>query len=142
MGLFDVLAKPLGVIGLGLVGYDCHVTGAIRSSVNAKEIKTNSLEKQYMEELSMASPSSVRRNVKRGLFRFNADENISPFFNGLSGYIKGFGSMLVHNIIPLGLAAGALLTKKPISKFFGIGLLAYGGVFLAQEIFGIGKTEY
>lgn len=142
MGIFNLLAKPLGVIGLGLVGYDCHVSGAIRSSANAQEFKAQSLERNYLDDMSLASPSIVRSRVKQGLFRFNLDENISPFFNGISGYLKGFGSMLVHNLVPLGLAAGALLTKKPVSKYFGIGLLAYGGIFLAQEIFGIGKSRY
>jgi len=38
------------------------------------------------------------------------------------------------------LVAGTILGGKGIfSKFCGAGLLAYGGIFLAQEMFGIGK---
>lgn len=141
MGIFNLLAKPLGVIGLGLVGYDCHVSGALRSTANAQEYKAQSLESNYLDNMSMASPSIVRQKIKQGLFRFNVDENFSPFFNGISGYLKGFGSMLAHNLIPLGLSVGALFGKGA-SKYFGAGLLLYGGIFLAQEIFGIGKPKY
>jgi len=69
------------------------------------------------------------------------DENLSGFFTGIGGYVKGFTSMLVTNIVPAALSVGAILTKGLASKLCGAGLLAYGGIFLAQEIFGIGKEK-
>lgn len=141
MTLANFATKTLGVIGLGLVAYDSHVRGAAESHEYAKKIKADSITKHYLDELSLENPSMVREEVKKQIFNYRLDENFSSFFTGIAGYCKGFGEMLVKNVVPFGLSVGTVLTKGIVSKLFGAGLLAYGGVFLAQEIFGIGKTE-
>lgn len=135
----DILTKAAGIIGLGLVGYDSHKTAMFNSAMSTKEIKSNSLTRHYMEDLSIDSPSVVKNRVREGLFRFNLEENISGFFTSIAGYIKGFATMLMHNIIPTGLALGAII-KNPVSKYCAIGLVAFGGMCLFQEIFGTGKA--
>ena len=140
-GISNILVKTAGAIGLGLVAYDSHVAGKIEAAAYPKECKANGLVKDHMDYMTMDSPSIVKQKVKKGVLDFKTDENISTFFHGIEGYFKGFGNMLVGNIVPLALATGTVLTKGVVSKVFGAGLLAYGGMFLLQEVLGIGKDE-
>lgn len=133
-----MLTKAAGIIGLGLVGYDIHKTGIHHANMNMNEIKASSLSKQYMEELATDSPSVLKQELRHKLFHFNLEENISGVFTSFMGYLKGVEEMVVHNAIPAVLAVGALI-KNPLSKYCALGLLGYGGLVLAQEIFGIGK---
>lgn len=141
----NIATKTLGVIGLGLVAYDSHIRGSEESHEFAKKIKADSITKHYLDEMSLENPSVVREEVKKQIFNYRLDENFSSFFTGIAGYCKGFTEMLVKNVIPFGLAVGTFIGSKGIrggiSKCCGLGLLVYGGIFLAQEIFGIGKTN-
>lgn len=95
-----------------------------------------------MEDQKLENPSAVKNALKKHIFNFNLDENLSGFFNSLAGYAKGFSHMVVSNVVPLGLSLGTILAPKGlISKTFGAGLLAYGAIFFVQEAFGIGKTH-
>lgn len=147
MTVGNFLAKTAGVVGLGLVAYDSHIAGKYRCDANAKNHKAKDLAENYLDDLSLSSPSIVREEVKKGIFRYNVDENISGFFHGIAGYVKGFGSMLAHNAIPFALAVGALIPtggkagRGMFSKFCGVGLVAYGAMYLAQEFFGIGNKH-
>lgn len=141
MNVSNVLTKTVGVIGLGLIAVDSHAAGTKKAVATEKEHKAGSLSKRYLEDAKLDSPSIVKTHAKKSIFKYFVDENLSGFFVAIGGYMKGFGDMLVNNVIPFGLAVGTLLTKKAVSKCFGAGLLAYGGIFLIQEIFGIGKSE-
>lgn len=141
MNVSNVVAKTVGVIGLGLIGYDSHCAGKMVASSYTKNTKATSLSERYMDDMKLDSPSTVKAGVKKGLFNFSLDENLSGFFTSIAGYAKGFGTMAVGNFIPVGLSLGAVFTKGLFSKVCGAGLLAYGGIFLAQEIFGIGKHK-
>lgn len=141
MNVTEGLAKTVGVIGLGLVVYDSHKAGKHISGEYAKEKKADSLSEHYLDDLKLDSNSTVKMKAKEGIFRYHLDENLTGFFNGITGYAKGFCDLLVSNAIPFGLSVGTLLTKGLASKVFGAGLLAYGGVFVAQEFLGIGKSE-
>lgn len=139
MGISGILTQAVGIIGLGLVGYDSHKTAMFNSAMTTKEAKSNSLTRNYMEDLSIDSPSVVKQRVREGLFRFNLEENVSGFFTSIFGYVKGFVTMVMHNIIPTALALGALI-KNPASKLCAAGLVLFGGMCLFQEIFGTGKA--
>ena len=140
--ILNVLTKATGAIGLGLVLYDAHNAGKIRSSMEAKYHKTGQLTGRYLDNMTLDKPSIVKQAAKRHIFDFFVHENMSEPYNTTKGYGKGFSGMLTQHILPFGLSLGALLGGKgAFSKFCGAGLLAYGGLFLAQEIFGIGKSE-
>ncbi len=149
MSITNVLAKTAGIIGLGLVAYDSHKVGQHHSVTNANNIKTNNITNRYLEDMKLDSASYVKNGMQKGIFKYSLDENISTFFTGIGGYLEGFGSMLVSNVIPFGLALGAFLggglkghgIGGGVSKFCGIGLLAYGAMALAQGIFNIGKEK-
>jgi len=145
-GTINFITKGVGAVGLGLVLYDAHTLGKIESVATRDDTKAKSLVNNYADNLSLDKPSIVKSNVKKGLFNMNLEENLTGFFTGIGGYVKGFSSMLVSHVIPLTLALGTVLAPKElakgwVSKGFGIGLLAYGGIFLAQELFGIGKSN-
>lgn len=137
----NFIVKGIGVAGAGLVLYDSHVLGKIQSSENQKTVKADGLEKAYANTMTLDSPSIVKSNLKKGIFNMHMEETMSDFFTGITGYVKGFSSMLVYNIVPAALSVGTLATKGTLSKCFGAGLLLYGGITLVQEVFGIGKPS-
>lgn len=136
-----VLAKAAGVAGLGMVAYDAHTSGQIEAPRSQKSLKADNLTEHYLNDMKLESPSKVQSEMKKRIFNFYADENISSFFSNIGGYVKGLSTSVVQNVIPLGLSVGAIFTKGLLSKGFGIGLAAYGGIFLLQEAFGIGKSH-
>lgn len=136
----DILAKGVGIAGLGYVAYDSHLAAKIESGKMQKDIKSDAIENHYLSDMKAENSSIIQSKIKKRVTDFYMDENISDPFTRAGGYIKGFSSMLVNNIVPLGLSVGALVAPKGIvSRMFGVGLLAYGGIFLAQEFLGIGK---
>lgn len=146
----NILTKSLGAAAVGLVVYDAHNAGKIKAPMNEKTRKANRLEERYLDDMKLSSPSVVESAVKKRMFQYSLDENITPTYNNITGYFKGFGSMLVDHAIPLGLALGALLfggikgkgVFGVVSKFCGAGLLVYGGMFLLREAFGVGKAHH
>lgn len=149
MSITNVLAKTAGIIGLGLVAYDSHKVGQYQSATHANNVKANGITNRYLDNVKLDSPSFVENGIQKGVFKYSLDERISTFFTGIGGYVKGFSSMMVSNVIPFGLALGAFLggglkgngIGGKVSKFCGIGLLAYGGIVLAQEVFRIGRDK-
>ena len=139
--LLKIATKTVGVISLAMIGYDSHEAAKIRASAYSKNHKAESLSERYMDDLKLESPSTIRGDVKKGLFRYCMDENLTGFFTSVAGYFDGFGSMLVRNVVPLTLAGGTLVGKGLFSKMCGAGLIAFGGIFLLQEMFGIGKHK-
>lgn len=141
MSIGNVLTKVAGGIGLGLILVDSHHAGKISAHQTEKNHKAHSMSERYLDDMKLDSPSVVKQHVKKGLFNFFMDENLTGFFTSIGGYFNGFTKMMVGNVIPLALSAGTFVGKGLFSKACGVGLLAYGGIFLAQEIFGIGKSK-
>lgn len=138
----NVLTKGLGYGALGLVAYDAHTYGKIESSAHKKHVKTESIEESFMHDMKQETPSIVESKLKHTVFDFKLNENVSGFFTSITGYFNGFGKMLVHNVVPLTLAAGTVLSPKGLlSKAFGAGLLVYGGIYFAQNVLGFGHHE-
>lgn len=137
----NLLTKTIGAIGLGLVGYDSYVAARIQSEDYSKNAKTNWMERSYFDEITLDHPSVVKRNLKKGIFHYTMDENITGFFNGVTGGVKGATAMFLHNWIPTLLALGTFVGKGIFSKGCAAGLVGYGLMVLAQEILGIGKVN-
>lgn len=139
--VLNVLTKATGAAGLGLVLYDAHNAGKIKASMEEKHHKTEQLKDRYMEEMKLDKPSVLKDEAKHHVFNFFLHENMSEPYNVTKGYGKGFLDMLTQHLLPFGLSIGALATRRIVSKFCGAGLLAYGALFLAEEMFGFGKAE-
>ena len=140
--LTTLLIKAGGIVGVGAVLVDAHSSARVHGDMSEKRGKTDSLTASYLNNQRADSPSVIKDGLKKRMFRFEADENVSGIFSQIKGYVSGFASMVVDDIIPLGLSLGAVVCPKGLaSKGFGIGLLAYGGLFVAQEFFGFGKRH-
>lgn len=143
--VLNILAKTAGAISLGLIAYDAHTVGRVKGIAFEKNWKADELNKLHERNLKIDSPSATKLAIRKNIFRVFLDENVTGFFTTLAGYFGGFFSMVIDNIIPFGLALGTFIGSKGprgvISKFCGAGLLAYGGIFLLKEIFGIGKDK-
>lgn len=141
--LLNVLTKTTGAVGLGLVLYDSHNAGKIKASMEEKHHKSDQLKERYMEDMKLDKPSIIKQDAKGRVFRFFVHENMSEPYAVSKGYGKGFLDMLGQHVVPFGLSLGALLFSRNgfMSKFCGAGLVAYGALFLAEEMFGVGKAE-
>jgi len=136
----NILTKAIGVAAVGIIAYDANTAGKIESSSHQKQVKADSMRDAYVNTLSQDSPSIIKSTIKKKYLGLTTDENLSGTFTGIAGYVSGFGTMIVNNVLPLALSAGAII-KNPLSKFFGAGLLAYGGLFIGREVMGIGKPK-
>lgn len=154
MSVTGIIAKSAGIVGLGLIGYDAHKYAKEESSATQKTLKADGLADSYVNTLTLDTPSTVKSKVKNGIFHMHLEENMSDFFNGISGYGKGFFSTLVSYAIPLTLSLGTLMgswknlqnptiaqsAKKLVSKACGAGLIAYGAISLLR-ISGLTKPS-
>lgn len=137
----NILTKAVGTVGLGLVLYDSYTAARIHSEAFSRDAKTEWVTRTYFDDITLDHPSVVKRNMKKGIFHYVMDENLSGFFNGILGGFKGATAMLVHNWVPTVLAAGTFVGKGIFSKCSAVGLVGYGLMVLAQEVFGIGKVN-
>ncbi|MDD3437561.1 MAG: hypothetical protein PHC64_10455 [Candidatus Gastranaerophilales bacterium] len=139
--LGNILIKSIGVIGLGLVAYDSHSSAKYTATMHTGKTQSEDLQKRYFRTLHEGGDSSIKSATKKRVFQYYMDQDITSFFSSVVGYVKGFASTLVNNVVPFGLALGTVLARGIASKLFGAGLLTYGGIFLLQEFFGIGKHK-
>ncbi len=86
----------------------------------------------------LSTPSNTTSKLKRGVFNFEVENNTRHFINSAIGYFKGFGSMLVNSVVPLGLGLGALFGKGKWAKGSAIGLGIYAGVKFFKDVLGFG----
>lgn len=134
--VLNVLTKVTGAAGLGLVLYDAHHYGKTNSHMGELDHKAHQLKGRYMDEMMLDKPSIIKQEAKHKIFNFFVHEKMSEPYVLAKGYGDGFMSMLTQHIVPFGLSIGALVTRGVASKFCGLGLLAYGAMFLAEEIAG------
>lgn len=132
----NVLTKVTGAVGLGMVLYDAHNYGKTNSHMGELDHKAHQLKSRYMEELKLDKPSVIKQEAKHKIFNFFVHEKMSEPYVLAKGYGDGFMSMLTQHIVPFGLSIIALATNGIVSKFCGAGLLAYGALFLAEEVAG------
>ncbi len=132
------LAKGTGLAALGVVGYDAHVIGKIQSDVYSKTKDADACMERFSNTQYLSSPSITTSKLKKSVFALETDSNIRHFINSAIGYFRGFGTMLIDNVIPLGLGLGALFGKGKWSKGSAIGLGIYAGIKLFTDVLGFG----
>lgn len=137
----NILAKGVGIAGLGIVAVDSHHYGKVNSASYQKKVRAEGLSDTYMNTRTLDTPSIVQSKIKDKYMNYRLTENLSDFFTGITGYVKGFASMAVDNVVPLVLSAATIMTKGKVSKALGASLLAYGGLFMAKDVIGIGKPK-
>ena len=140
------VAKTAGFAGLAAIAYDAHKFAKVRAGEAKREAIAGSGLDAYMDSKSLDKPSAIMSKIQD--VRFSAEMNgkmfngVRNFFNSAKGYVKGFAESLVSNVVPLALSAVSIMTKGGVSKAAALGLTAYGGVEVAKNAFGAGKTHY
>lgn len=132
------LIKGTGLAALGIVAYDAHIIGKLQSDVYSKSKDADACIKTYNNTQYLSTPSMTTAGLKNEVHKFEMDSNTRHFFNSAIGYFKGFGSMLVNSVVPLGLGLGALCGKGWIGKGSAIGLGVYAVVKFFKDVLGFG----
>ncbi len=132
------LPKVVGAAALGVVAYDAHIIGKLQADMYAKSKDANALASTYNNTQYLSSPSMTTSKLKDEVNKFEMENNSRHFVNSAVGYFKGFGSMLINSVVPLGLGLGALFAKGKWAKGSAIGLGIYGGFKFFKDILGFG----
>lgn len=135
------LPKAIGLGALGVVAYDAHTIGKIQSDIYAKTKDADACMRTFNNTQFLSSPSITTSKLKNGVNRFEMESNSRHFVNSAIGYFKGFGSMLVNSVIPLGLGLGALFSKGKWAKGSAIGLGIYAGFKFIKDVLGYGHAN-
>lgn len=132
------LTKGAGAAALGVVGYDAHIVGKLQSDTYSKSKDANACMQTYSNTQYLSSPSMTTSALKDKVNDFEMDSNFRHFINSGIGYFKGFGSMLVDSVVPLGLGIGAAFAKGKVAKGSAIGLGIYAGIKFFKDVLGFG----
>lgn len=133
-----IISRGIGLAALGMVAYDAHYLGKVKSDLYASEKDASSTGYYLNNSMYSDSMSKVQERVRTLSFTTELDQIWKRFLNEPIGYIKGFTSMLVNHAIPFALGVGALLAPKTISKVCAGGLGVYGAYQFLKNFFGWG----
>lgn len=133
-----ILTKGAGIAGLGIIAYDAHHIGKVQSDLYASERDASTVGYYLNNTLYNSSMSKFSMKIKEWSYKHALDHTWRRFFNEGIGYVKGFGSMLVDNVVPLLLSIGALAGKGKVAKGSAIGLAVYGGYEFLKNYLGWG----
>ncbi len=135
-----LIAKGIGLGTLGIIGYDAHVVGKLQSEVTAKSADANASADYFNNTMYLDTPSTSKSKLARMVFNMELEQNWRSFFNSSIGYSKGFGSMLVSNVVPFALSMLTLLSKSTVGSWIGAaGSLLYGGYVVCKDVLGFGR---
>lgn len=135
------LIKGTGLAALGIIAYDSHIVGNLQADVYSKSADANACIKRFENTQYLSTPSLTTEKLKRHVFNMETEGNTRNFFNSAIGYFKGFASMLVSNVIPLGMGIGALFGKGKWAKYSAIGLGIYAGIKIIKDVLGFGHSN-
>lgn len=136
------LAKGAGAVALAIVAKDSHTLGKMHSASYARERDAVACRDSFNNTMFLTDPSVTMSKAKKFAFDWQVQDNVRHFVNSAIGYFKGFGSMLVNEVVPLGLGLGAMVSKNnKVAGGFGIGLLAYGAVKVFKDVLGFGHSN-
>ena len=137
-----VVSKLIGATAAGVIIYD----GLRTAAIGADKIKDNNLQDrlvdQYMAATKMDAESVITNNIKKKTFEWQLGWNWPESIANIRGFFMGLGQSLSLNILPMFLAAGAIIGKKRfggLNKICAAGLVALGAKRLVVDIWGIGK---
>ncbi len=136
-----VLKKGIGLATLGYVAYDANYVGKMQADLYASEKDANSTGYYLNNAMYGANMSKTEELIRDKSFRMELDTTWKRFINSGIGYIKGFTTMLIDHVVPLGLGIGTLCGGKITSKASAIGLGIYGTYEFLRTFFGVGTPK-
>ena len=135
------IPKAVGVGTLGIIASDAHHIAKYEADTYATRKDADTT--MYYLHNSMISNGLSRTEgaIKDAAYHMELDQGWRRFFNLGIGYVKSFTSMLVSNVVPLGLGLTALLTKGLPSKIAAGATVLYGLGKGIKAFFGIGNPS-
>jgi hypothetical protein len=140
--------KAAGLAGAGMLLYDAHKEGKRVADYTVKKRNADAALDWFDNTRNLHQPSHINMKLKDKIFNLELQNNVREFFNTGIGYVKGFGSMMLYDVVPWALSAAALLTKGPsatckgtMAKASGIGLGLYAIYAFAKNVCGLGVSS-
>lgn len=137
----NLIAKGVGLAALGLACYDAHYIGKIQADLYSSERDANASAYYLNNSMYSTNMSKIQDGIREAAYTMELDQGWRRFFNSGIGYIKGFTSMMINDVVPVFLGAGALLTKGAISKTCAAGVGIYGVYQVIKNFFGMGTPK-
>ena len=136
------IAKAVGVGALGMIGYDAHILGLLQSDMYSKTKDAEACIERATNTMYLSQPSAINADLKKSVFRYEEEQNWRSFMNSTIGYVKGVGTSMISNVVPLGLGLLTVISSKnSIAKAGGCLLGAYGGFALLKDVLGFGQPK-
>jgi len=140
LNLGKLFVKAIGAGTVGLACYDGYKRAKWQGEMDCKNASANMMTHVLMSAQTLDSNSAVRSNAKNSFNKWFYTSGVKGYFSGVTGFVKGFVSSLADNVVPLGLACGALMFNKA-GKYCAWGLGAYAAKFLIMDMCGVGKPN-
>lgn len=132
------IKKGVGLAALGLVGYESNYIGKIEADRYATEKDALATSFYLNNTMYNNTLSPVSQGIKQTAYEMELDQGWRRFINLGIGYVKGFGSMLISNVVPLGLGLTTLLAKGKTSTVSAVALGIYATGKFIKNFFGLG----
>ena len=133
-----ILTSGVGVLGLGFIGYDAHYYGKIKSDLYASEKDAASAAYYLNNDMYVTSMSKTEEKVRDLSLKMELGHGWKRFINSAIGYVRGFFTMLISHVVPLGLSLGAIMAPGKWNKVCAGGLGLYGLYEFVKNFFGFG----
>ncbi len=133
-----LLTGAVGLAGLGIIAYDAHNVGKIQADTYASERDAKNTAYYLNNDMYLTSMSRSQEKVRNLAYQMEMDQGWKRFINTPIGYVKGFCTMLVSHVVPLGLSLGALFAPGKASKICAGGLGIYSAYEFIKSFFGLG----
>lgn len=138
------ISRGIGVAALYLAGRDAHALGKIQSEIDMKSKNAKAAQYYLNNTMTLDKPSVSKVNLQNAVYKYELNDNLRGFVNSAIGYFKGLGSMLISDIVPIGLGLTALFAKKKAlflakGSAIGLGIMALYSFF--KDGLGLGKTN-
>jgi hypothetical protein len=110
-----ILAAAAGGVLTATKVYDAHTYGAMKGNVYAQTGDAEALTKNMLNMNMLEQPDVLGNGAKKLWFRNDMSWNARQPFNFIGGYVKGFGTMVVNNIVPIALGVGTMIAAKKLN---------------------------
>ncbi len=105
-----VLTIIPGAVLVGAKLNDAHTKGVMKGDVYTQMGDAEGLTRSVLNYQTLDQPNVLADNAKKWLLKADMNSNIRKPFNFIHGYLTGFGTMLINNVVPIALGTGAIVT--------------------------------
>lgn len=134
--------KAAGIAGIGMCLYDAHDEGKRYAKIRSTRAENDAADFWFENSRNLVTPSKINSKLKDKIFNIEITHNFRKFVNKGIGYVQGFTKSLVEDLIPIGLAVAAVVTKGKVApKVAGGALGAYAAFAFMKNVLGVGVKQ-